>query len=353
MTFKRAILTDSLIYLAIAWLACASGVASAQHCQVHVDGDGSLGSGTLIDTDADAGLVITCGHMVRDSKAGIWVSFPGDQRRYSARIVAEDQRNDLCALVIGLPAAKPIKVSPSAPSGMLTACGFGGNQGFRPVTGPIVGQTQPQGATAPSLIIRGAVRPGDSGGGVLDSNGMLVGVVWGTRDGETYLTAGEPLHVLLTQCCANGQCYSGGQQSYRVVTQPVQSQPVQTAQSQGDAFADPRWVQWRNDMEELAKSGKCECGDNNYVTHEEFDDFRGKMLDAANKSIEFSNSAKAQLTVLDATVKSTPTTITNALTQNFEQRFVKIEQKLDQPETVKEVAPVGPGQLYLRAVPLE
>jgi hypothetical protein len=43
----------------------------------------------------------------------------------------------------------------------------------------------------------GAVRPGDSGGGVLNSAGQLVGVVWGQRDGLTYATCGRPLREFL------------------------------------------------------------------------------------------------------------------------------------------------------------
>ena len=65
------------------------------------------------------------------------------------------------------------------------------------MSGAIAGAVQAVGATFPSLKIGGAVRPGDSGGGVLDSAGRLVGVVWGCRDGETYLTCGQPLRQFL------------------------------------------------------------------------------------------------------------------------------------------------------------
>jgi hypothetical protein len=53
------------------------------------------------------------------------------------------------------------------------------------------------GAVYPSLTIAGAVRPGDSGGGVLDPGGRLVGVVWGQRDGLTYATCGQPVREFL------------------------------------------------------------------------------------------------------------------------------------------------------------
>jgi hypothetical protein len=41
------------------------------------------------------------------------------------------------------------------------------------------------------------VRPGDSGGGVLNSRGEVVGVVWGQRDGVTYTSCGRPLREFL------------------------------------------------------------------------------------------------------------------------------------------------------------
>jgi hypothetical protein len=79
----------------------------------------------------------------------------------------------------------------------LAACGFGANGQFRCVQGGISGQAVAVGATYPSLTIRGAVRPGDSGGGVLNARGELVGVVWGQRDGLTYATCGQPVREFL------------------------------------------------------------------------------------------------------------------------------------------------------------
>jgi hypothetical protein len=59
------------------------------------------------------------------------------------------------------------------------------------------GQATPKGATHPSLTLSGAVRPGDSGGAVLNPRGQLVGVVWGQRDGTTYTTCGRALREFL------------------------------------------------------------------------------------------------------------------------------------------------------------
>jgi hypothetical protein len=55
----------------------------------------------------------------------------------------------------------------------------------------------PAGATHPAYTIRGRVRPGDSGGGVLNAAGRVVGVVWGERDGLTYATCGNAVREFL------------------------------------------------------------------------------------------------------------------------------------------------------------
>ena len=88
-------------------------------------------------------------------------------------------------------------MSEAAPAGTLTACGFGPNGQFRGIRGNITGQATAVGTQFPSLTIQGAVRPGDSGGGVLNAAGQLVGIVWGRRDGVTYATCGQPVREFL------------------------------------------------------------------------------------------------------------------------------------------------------------
>jgi len=167
------------------------------HCRIFV-GDGSVGSGTLIGKNGATGLVLTCSHLFDQSTSSIVVQFP-DGDRFGARLVDRDAANDLAAVLIQRPAVEPIEVCDDdvSQSAQLTACGYGGTGQFRPVRGAVAGAAQAVGATFPSLKIRSAVRPGDSGGGVLDDAGRLVGVVWGCRDGETYLTCGRPLRDFL------------------------------------------------------------------------------------------------------------------------------------------------------------
>ena len=173
-----------------------SSPLSAASCRVTV-GDGSAGSGTLIARNATTGLVLTCSHLFDESTANVVVAF-ANGRRYGARIVDRDRTNDLAALLIRRPDDEPVEVSADdEPMGLLSACGFGPDGRFRCVRGNVVGQATPIGATYPSVVVSGAVRPGDSGGGVLNTSGRLVGVVWGEQGGQTYLTCGRPLRRFL------------------------------------------------------------------------------------------------------------------------------------------------------------
>jgi hypothetical protein len=218
----------------------------SSHVRIFV-GDGtssisSVGSGTLIGKNDETGLVLTCSHLFDQSTSNlgsasnIIVEFP-DGGRFGARLVDCDAANDLAALLIQTPAVEPIEVCDDEvpQSAQLTACGYGGNGIFRPARGIVAGAAQAVGATFPSLKIRSAVRPGDSGGGVLDYAGRLVGVVWGCRDGETYLTCGRPLRDFLHRI--RGERASARGHSASSPTEPVPSEPT------------IQWQAWRDDID--------------------------------------------------------------------------------------------------------
>jgi len=172
---------------------------SAAHCRISV-GDGSTGSATLVAVDASTGLVLTCSHLFDSATGRIVVTFPSGGR-FAARLIDRDRSHDLAALTIQKPSVAALEVSNDEPVGPLSACGFGPNGQFRCIRGAIVGQATAVGATYPSLTIQGAVRPGDSGGAVLNPRGKLVGVVWGQRDGITYATCGRPVREFLDRVC--------------------------------------------------------------------------------------------------------------------------------------------------------
>ncbi len=175
---------------------------SAASCRITV-GDGSTGSGTLVACSDTTGVVLTCSHLFDDSVSNVVVTFPNG-RRYGARVFDRDRAHDLAALLIRRPDVEPVAIDDdSQPVGLLTACGYGPDGRFRCVRGNVVGQATPVGATYPSVVVSGAVRPGDSGGGVLNTAGRLVGVVWGQRNGQTYLTCGRPLRRFLARVLGN------------------------------------------------------------------------------------------------------------------------------------------------------
>jgi hypothetical protein len=132
------------------------------------------------------------------------VSFPAGGQ-FAARLVAIDRPNDLAALSIRRPPVEPLTVAQGEPAGLLTACGFGPNGVFRGVQGGIVGTAKSATATYPSIVMCGAVRPGDSGGAVLNTRGQLVGVVWGQRDCQTYATCGRPIREFLARVLGQGR----------------------------------------------------------------------------------------------------------------------------------------------------
>jgi Trypsin-like peptidase domain len=170
-------------------------VSSSAHCRMTV-GDGSTGSGTLVRRSESLGLVLTCAHLFDSASGRIIVTFTNGQR-FAARLVERDRAHDLAALLIRRPDVEPITVSDEEPGGVLAACGYGPDGQLRCFRGNVTGQATAAGAVYPSLTIAGAARPGDSGGGVLNTADQLVGVVWGQRDGLTYATCGRPVRVFL------------------------------------------------------------------------------------------------------------------------------------------------------------
>ncbi len=234
-------------------------VDSAAHCRIAVN-DTTLGSGSLVARDQSIGLVLTCAHLFDDSTQKIIVSFPYGGR-FTATLVEIDHAQDLAALAIRRPEVEPLPVATGDPSGLLIACGFGPNGTFRGIQGSITGYATASGAPYASTTIAGAVRPGDSGGGVLNSSGLVVGVVWGQRDNETYATCGRPVCDFLTR--VRDKVFPKVVVANKVPTaNPAPSPSSQSANPQPPAnssqspFASPQpdWQSFTNELESRIKS---------------------------------------------------------------------------------------------------
>ncbi len=193
----------------------------------------NVGSGTLIDTSKTQGLVLTCAHLFAEGTGDIVVEFPGS-KSHGARLVDLDRDADLAALVITNPASRSAAVQFDVQqTDKLSACGFGPQGEYCCATGPIVGEANSAGQR--SILIGDAVRSGDSGGGVFDSEGRLVAVVWGEASGITYASYGPPLRRFLDRvlgrrtatvyACPNGMCPRAAPQD------PVKSPPAEAPRS--------------------------------------------------------------------------------------------------------------------------
>ena len=117
-------------------------------------------------------------------------------------------------------------------------------------------------------MIRGAVRPGDSGGGVLNAAGQLVGVVWGQRDGLTYATCGRPVREFLNR--VRGQALRGNNQPLPIGDSP-QSPSLQPRKSTGKrGRPKSKRASVRSMTRSKTKATTCKPGDlNGYLRVED------------------------------------------------------------------------------------
>ncbi|TWU30212.1 S1 family peptidase [Bythopirellula polymerisocia] len=204
----------------------------------------NVGSGTLIDTSGAQGLVLTCAHLFAEGAGEIVVEFPG-VKSHGARLVDLDRDADLAAVVIANPANTSAAVEFELnESDQLSACGFGPRGEYRCGTGPMVGEANSAGQQ--SILIGDAIRSGDSGGGVFDSQGRLVAVVWGEAAGITYASSGPPLRRFLDRvlgrrtatvyACPNGICPRSVPQSPAQDPRPPEPRQPQLPDVEKDQF---------------------------------------------------------------------------------------------------------------------
>lgn len=157
----------------------------AASVRIHIDDDGgrSVGSGTIIDAREGEALVLTCGHIFRDSegKGRITVDLYGHDRpqEIPARVIGYDLDSD-----VGLLSFRPgvsVNVARVAPPGHRA-------QVNEPVVS--IGCNHGETATArvsrvsmidkflgpPNLQVAGAPVQGRSGGGLFNKDGLVIGV---------------------------------------------------------------------------------------------------------------------------------------------------------------------------------
>ena len=171
-------------------------VAEAQRSLVRIsNGREGQGAGTIWGAD---GLVITNAHVVHRSAPK--VTLP-DGRALPARVVAHDDERDLALLSVeasGLPAIEPGDSQHLRPGEWVFALGHPWGVAGAATAGIVIGT----GAEMPEMPASGRewimvslrLRPGNSGGPLVDAQGRLIGV-------NTMMTGPEvggaiPVHVV-------------------------------------------------------------------------------------------------------------------------------------------------------------
>ena len=171
----------------------------------------SYGTGTLVYDDANHYFILTCAHLFeKDRPRKITVVFP-DQSLYDVRMLAIDRVWDLAILqnevwrmecgvwneltpystlhtpLFTLSKNAGIPLGKSAPrvGDVLYYAGYGSTGQYLLKKGRLEGYCAVRNDTAAeTLVITGSARQGDSGGPIVNAQGELVGVLWGT-DGRT------------------------------------------------------------------------------------------------------------------------------------------------------------------------
>jgi len=142
------------------------------------------GSGTLVDKNADHGLIASCAHLFERGVGEITVYFPSG-KAYRAKLLGVDHDGcDLAALMIVAPEVDPVPVAegdPASGSSLLFA-GYGEQGQYRAAPGRMIDfRTLNNAKTSDVAELTGAARQGDSGGPVFDDRGHLCGVLFGTN----------------------------------------------------------------------------------------------------------------------------------------------------------------------------
>lgn len=171
------------------------------------------GSGVLVSVTGSTGVVLTNWHVVREAKNGVTVKWPNGTTT-PASVKATDATWDLASLVVPNPPAPPVPVAVQAPrvGDRLTIAGYGTHGSYLEQSGPVTMYASPARSRVQQLVeVKAAARQGDSGGPMLDANGEVAGVLFGSADGRTVgscstrvaaFLAGNPAVV-----CTDGRCH--------------------------------------------------------------------------------------------------------------------------------------------------
>jgi S1-C subfamily serine protease len=165
----------------------------------------SIGSGTLVRWGAKKIVVLTARHVVADAKKIVVELF--NKKTYTAWVLKVDAVWDCAVLQLdgSVENLKPAEVelgddAMQHEGNRLESCGYGPDGKLAANTGLFLGyrrSTQTPNGPDDWFEISGHARPGDSGGGIFNNRGRLVGVLWGTNGEVVVGVQAGRLHLLL------------------------------------------------------------------------------------------------------------------------------------------------------------
>lgn len=166
--------TDSTVYSDV-----TSVVEAVIETVVGIETDMGSGSGVIISTD---GYIITCNHVIADaSTIGVILH---DGSRYTARLIGTDAKTDIAVLKIEATelSAATIGVSADAKLGnYVVAVGNAIGELINSVSNGIISgldrTISVEGVSMTLMQTNAAVNPGNSGGGLFNMKGELIGIV--------------------------------------------------------------------------------------------------------------------------------------------------------------------------------
>lgn len=198
----------------------------------------SYGSGTIIDVRGDDALILTCGHVFRDSqgKGAVTVDMfgPGAPRGLPGEVIKYDLESDVG--LISFRPGVPVAAARVAPPGSRVKAGdpvfsSGCNNGDEPTIRSSRVSSIDKYLGPPNLQVAGQPVQGRSGGGLFDADGQVIGVCNAAdpADNEGLYAALPSIHKLLDN--------AGLAQIYQPNLAPAPSDP---ANLPGTMLADVR-----------------------------------------------------------------------------------------------------------------
>jgi len=202
------------------------------YCRENANG-GSIGSGTLVRWNGRL-VVVTVRHVVADAQKIIVELCT--KKTHWARVLKVDAVWDCAVLKLtGTPeGVVPAEVGLGREAALaegvrLESCGYGGDGRLACNSGLFLGYRRPaeRGEGRDDwMIISGHARQGDSGGGVFNTRGQLIGVLWGTDGESVYGIQPGRIHAVLEAAVPRLEQVSGGQWSEQVVSDQWSEQVV-------------------------------------------------------------------------------------------------------------------------------